>query len=223
MSHDLQLRHQGLFLTGACCGWKKIEQLWLPSHLIKPPTRQQTTHLAKTTSCHKKSVFIYAVHSSFPKRFPLHYCCPHRYKVLHHTNIIGCQVRCSYTDVHDSVFHCNILVLNCLAGLIFSATNTVCYCSVSETPLYHLFGKLVPMNVGINSSCVQCTHGYAAIHLWTTLVLKKPQNNLISRQVLRIRSILLSPIFKQIHFTFIYNRHHTFCNNNCPNPNSPYN
>ncbi len=35
MSHDLQLRHQGLFLTGACRGWKRAEHPWL-SHMIKP-------------------------------------------------------------------------------------------------------------------------------------------------------------------------------------------
>ena len=32
MSHDLQFRHQGLFLTGACSGWKKKQWPWLHRH-----------------------------------------------------------------------------------------------------------------------------------------------------------------------------------------------
>lgn len=48
MSHDLQFRHQGLLLTGACRGWKRRRHPWL-SHIIKPtdqPCIQPSTSLS---------------------------------------------------------------------------------------------------------------------------------------------------------------------------------
>ncbi len=104
MSHDLQFRHQGLFLTGACRGWKKTAPMTIITHTDRQANQSCIQSRRLLSERYNQLLYLvvklyYSIYYISPSHFPFLYCCPN--KVLHQLNIISVEV---LLYLHISVF-----------------------------------------------------------------------------------------------------------------------